>query len=86
MYRLFIASFDPKLSNKVICDVGNEAQRRFRVLLARCVRAQKMIALCRDAGATIASEVLDTGHAGVSNVRIADNPRMGSQINAFPTV
>ncbi len=30
MYRLCIASFDPKLSNKVICDVGNEAQRRFR--------------------------------------------------------
>jgi len=25
-----IASFDPKLSNKVICDLGNEAPRRFR--------------------------------------------------------
>ena len=36
------------------------------------MRAQKMIALCRDAGATIAPEVLDTGHAGVSNVWIAD--------------
>jgi hypothetical protein len=30
VYRLCIAIFDPKLSNKVICDVGNEAQTRFR--------------------------------------------------------
>jgi len=34
VYRLCIASFEPTLWNKVICDLGNEAQRRFQLIAA----------------------------------------------------